>query len=503
MKSPRSRAKAGALPAAPASPFLLDAPRDLGLLVAAPLWIIPLLYLLGSVGSDRAVNEYVMAFGAIGHHLPGMLRAYGDRALWARFRTRFVLAPVLLVGLALAFSTAGLHGLVLVTFLWGIWHGMMQTYGFARIYGGRSGAGDRATARHDFALLATWFAAGVAYSPLRMVFVLEFAAQCGVPLPPPATLAWMKTGLGLATLVATAAWIVHFVRMRRAGRPAGGLRVMLLATSIAFWCFANVRVRHPLLGTPLFEMFHDVQYLTIVWVFNRKRSQTGGAEISTTLRRLFAPTGTAIAVYVIAVAGYGALAFWQPGGGLGEALTAVLVASQLLHFYYDGFIWKVREPQTGAALGVASEGPAPRAVPRIRHAAMWAILVVPAVALAAGESRSHESEDDRVLRVAALEPRSALAQFSAAEVRWKRGDRAVAIEGYRRALDSDPDYAPARRNLALSIGEEADRAAAAEERETLRAWVEELDRLRPGLDEETSTWAEERLAHYRRALRTW
>ena len=35
-------------------------------------------------------------------------------------------------------------------------------------------------------------------------------------------------------------------------------------------------------------------------------------------------------------------------------LTGLLTASALLHFYYDGFIWKVREPAVGESLGVGT-----------------------------------------------------------------------------------------------------------------------------------------------------
>ena len=34
-------------------------------------------------------------------------------------------------------------------------------------------------------------------------------------------------------------------------------------------------------------------------------------------------------------------------------LTGVVTASTLLHFYYDGFIWKVRERSTRQSLGLA------------------------------------------------------------------------------------------------------------------------------------------------------
>ena len=45
-----------------------------------------------------------------------------------------------------------------------------------------------------------------------------------------------------------------------------------MLTSFGFWWYANIAVSNLLLGILLFELFHDVQYLSIVWVFNRSRA---------------------------------------------------------------------------------------------------------------------------------------------------------------------------------------------------------------------------------------
>ena len=92
-----------AVAATSATPWILGgtmpALADLGLIVASPAWIAPLLYALAAIAGDSLVNEIVMSLGAIGHHFPGLLRAYGDRALFRRFRARFIAAPVVLAAL--------------------------------------------------------------------------------------------------------------------------------------------------------------------------------------------------------------------------------------------------------------------------------------------------------------------------------------------------------------------------------------------------------------------
>ena len=114
--------------------WILSSWRDLVLYVGTPLLLVPAFALAQAKWSPQDIYLFVAAFGAMGHHLPGMIRAYGDRSLFERFRWRFIIAPIFLLGTCVSFYWWDLKGIVLVVFLWGVWHGMMQTYGFCRIY---------------------------------------------------------------------------------------------------------------------------------------------------------------------------------------------------------------------------------------------------------------------------------------------------------------------------------------------------------------------------------
>jgi len=145
------------VPAAPAvarkpNLWILDGWRDLILYVCTPLVILPIFVLAQTRWSAEDIYLFVAAFGAMGHHLPGMIRAYGDRALFQRFKYRFIFAPIFLVVVCTAFFLWDLKGIVLVAFIWGVWHGMMQTYGFCRIYDAKVGSFAALTRRLDFAL---------------------------------------------------------------------------------------------------------------------------------------------------------------------------------------------------------------------------------------------------------------------------------------------------------------------------------------------------------------
>ena len=113
---------------------------DLILYVGTPILLLPLFGLAQKRWSTQDIYLFVAAFGAVGHHFPGMIRAYGDRALFERFRWRFIFAPIFLVGTCVLFTLWGLKGLILVIFMWSVWHNMMQTYGFCRIYDAKMGS---------------------------------------------------------------------------------------------------------------------------------------------------------------------------------------------------------------------------------------------------------------------------------------------------------------------------------------------------------------------------
>ena len=148
----------------------------------------------------------------MGHHLPGMIRAYGDRSLFQRFRTRFIVAPVALLAVCIWSSFYNIQAVQLVALTWGIWHGMMQTYGFCRIYDAKSGGKATARARTDLALCFTWFTAAVLLSPLRFRSSLElYYGPDG----------WDHLGVAVSalTLVLLAAFGVHSLRRRRRSTP--------------------------------------------------------------------------------------------------------------------------------------------------------------------------------------------------------------------------------------------------------------------------------------------
>ncbi|MEP6603119.1 MAG: tetratricopeptide repeat protein [Spartobacteria bacterium] len=420
--------------------WILSSWRDLILYVCTPLLIIPMFIAAQARWSAMDIYLFVAAFGAMGHHLPGMIRAYGDRALFERFRWRFILAPIFLVVVCIMFSLWELKGIVLVAFVWGIWHGMMQTYGFCRIYDAKVGSFSPWTRRIDFATCGVWFAAAVLLSSPRMTDLLNTYYGAGGTFIPLGLLRAAQQAMVAAVLAISAAFLANFIWMWIAGKRSNPVKLVLLLTGISFWWYCNNIVANILVGVALFEVFHDVQYLSLVWIYNRKRVETDSS-IGGFMRFVFRRSGSLIGLYVGLIFAYGAFGYFKYDGidNLKRVLTGVVTASALLHFYYDGFIWKVREKSTRKSLGIeggtadiSGGGFLPSWA---MHGLKWvAVFVIPVGALWLAGTRVRWGELDRLAMIVADLP---------------GGDRAHT--NYGRALQDAGKLDEAEREFALAL----------------------------------------------------
>ncbi len=427
----------------PAFGWIMGPWQDFLLFIGTPLIVVPLILLAQQAWSVTTLFVAVASFGAMGHHLPGMMRAYGDRALFARFKVRFIVAPLLLLAVCIGFKAWNSSPLQLAIFGWGLWHAFMQAHGIARIYDAKAGSVDPMTIRLDFLLLGCWFLGVVLLSPLRLPQLMGFLYDCGFPFVAPAVIEALQGAAATAMLGVTAVYVVHALRRTRAGTPPSALKLVLHVTTIAFWAFCNLVVSNVLLAILLFEIFHDVQYLAIVWTFNRRRVGSDPA-VGAFTRFLFRQRGYLVVLYVGLVAGYGSLSYLGDTSatyGFGELMGGVVAASTLLHFYYDGFIWKLREADVSRTLGVRADalaGPIGRARPGLRHALRWTLFAAPLLLVAASLHfwRSPIPELERYTSLAAISPEDGTIQGTLAELRGRDGDFVGAIEAGRRALDA-------------------------------------------------------------------
>jgi Tfp pilus assembly protein PilF len=438
--------------------WILDSWRDLILYVGTPLLLLPAFALAQARWSPQDIYLFVAAFGAMGHHLPGMIRAYGDRALFERFKWRFIVAPLFLLAVCTAFFWWDLKGILLVVFFWGVWHGLMQTYGFCRIYDAKAGTFDALTRRLDFAMCVIWFATAVALSPYRLSDTLDTYYMCGGPFIPPSVVQHGQQLFLFAAITVSVLFLLHFGRLWVIGKRPNPVKVALLVTSIAFWWYCNNLVANILVGIALFEVFHDVQYLSLVWIYNRNRVEKD-SNIGGFMRFVFRRSGSLIGLYVGLVFAYGSLSYFNAHLGIDTVkriLTGVVTASTLLHFYYDGFIWKVRERSTRQSLGLAG-GTADVSLGGFLpswavHGLKWAaVFVLPLSALWFWQTHLNVPEVQRRAWLVADVPMGAKQHFDYGLALQKEGQWEQAEQQYKIALSYKPADAKSHMNLATVL----------------------------------------------------
>ena len=410
--------------------WIISPAADLGLLILSPLAIIPLVsWLSASVMSAEALALGVFAFASLGHHLPGLMRAYGDRGLFDQYRWRFLLAPPLAIGACwLSFLVFQLHGLELLLLLWATWHILMQTYGFLRIYDLKQGNASRWHANWDYFACLSVFAIGFLFSDIRMYGLADTMSRCGVPLVGPQWLAGCRWLAGAAAVVVLSGYMAIALRSTSAGARANWLKILLLAnTALLYWWSGNLSV-NLLIGVAMFDIFHAVQYDAIVWHYNRRRAEKGGDQAGV-LPWLFHSRWWALPVYVAAIAAFGGVGLWgrsEAAGSLSQVAMVIFAASAMLHFYYDGFIWKVSQPKTRENLSIDADETRVVVSPAWRHGLAWMAFAGAVLSLGwiEAKSTSAEGEAARMRQLAALTPevpelQLQLSQLALSEQRWQ------------------------------------------------------------------------------------
>jgi len=405
---------------------------------------------------------------ATAHYLPGILRAYGDRALFRRFRTRLILAPLFLFTVTVSFAYMNLHIVLLLALLWGQWHWMMQVYGFARIYDAKSRPEARTPSWLDRGLCLLWFGACVFVLNLDLPSFLTSFYQSGGPRIPPAAFVWFSRAWLVATIAITAVYLFRTVASLRQGQTPNPLKFVFIAATFIYLSYTSGVVERPLMGLALFESWHDVQYLAIVWAFNLNRTRQT-PEAGAFIRFLFRPKAILVLIYVAVCLAFGSLTHaWAlfKDDRVIRVVVSLVTATGMLHYYMDSFIWKIREKETSQALGVQASTSAVR-LPLIpvwaRHAALWLLFAIPAGLFFVVESRGDAKPELEIYQnVVDAFPSSATAHYQMARTLQEMGRFREARDHYEQTLSLAPNMLPAHVFLGILLSDQHELAGAKE-----------------------------------------
>jgi Tfp pilus assembly protein PilF len=355
------------------------------------------------------------------------------------------------------FSILDLQSLNLILALWGMWHGAMQINGFLRIYDSKVGSVSPTTAWLDWAMCLVWFGGGLLHSDSRLLPIITYFYDAGGPAVSPEIFNLFRHAWDWCAVGVTAAFGINAWRQTRAGHAPNPVKYLLMASSFGFWWYAMVHLDNLVLALVLFEIFHDLQYNALVWVYNRRRvSQKLTA--SPVEIFLFQPALARIALYALLVMAYGVVGaetdyakLQNPNSsaavGSAHFWTSLFVASALLHFYFDGFIWRVREGEFRQALGIgtgnakASAPSGRRRLSRLFPGWKWALFVIPVVAAGYSEHKGKGMEvRGQYENLAQLMPDNWYVNFLLGAMEKSDGETDRAIEHVGKSVARNPNF---------------------------------------------------------------
>jgi hypothetical protein len=241
--------------------------------------------------------------------------------------------------------------LLFLSVAWTIYHTVMQKMGILRVYSRKAGYG---VAWLDKGILYAWFVylffqlASLPKVQSRAAELSEAGKILNSLLTPVAPVLPYLAGISLlAALAVTALYLGN--EWRQVGRFHWPKNLFVLSTLLLYATFAY----DFMVGYAVFAFSHAIEYLAFVNLFSRRKYLTR-AEDSSPLAHWVRRQAWYFGAFTLGIA-----AIFLPWRLLSDAtLTWYIVGSSFLHFLYDGWIWKVRDPQVARPLGIAVESAA-------------------------------------------------------------------------------------------------------------------------------------------------
>lgn len=345
------------------------------------VWFIglPFLAIAAALASQRWLPAVALASVAlwitVPHHFATWLRTYGLREDWRRWKDRLIVGPPIIAASAFAGLVWAPMSLVLVITLWDHQHSLMQQHGFARIYDFKARAGAPSTPRFDLFLNWILYVNLLLTAPLFTQFWVREVYRWGLPISVETIrsiqlTSWTVTGLFGFLYLGHVCWCV------KQGYPLNPLKYLFIGSSYFLWYFVAWLTTSFLVQGIAHRIMHGLQYIVMVHSYIRRKEDVKG-EGRGLLARLVQPsTVWAFVLMSLFYAfiyqlltnqplrqfGFGVVNFTSeyftsqyhaiPSLGLSGITPAVgydLFASMLIstaamtHYYFDSFIWKVRD----------------------------------------------------------------------------------------------------------------------------------------------------------------
>lgn len=251
--------------------------------------------------------------------------------------------------------------------LWNFWHVYMQKFGIMRMYSAKARADREAIAGVevpgwvDKALVLSWLPLYFAWlGPLYREVAVDYFDDAAAVLPGFIDLLERAMPVTLPLTISLVV-VVHAIWLRaewRAHRFRNAPRLWMAGGTTALACCFFVF--DPVKVYIAFAFSHAVEYCVFVWAFQRKRYHERLAHDPTLGRMLRHPAVFYLGMVLLFGVGILLLKYWgrwivpeadRPelfGYRTGYLLGFWGIYQSMVHFYFDGFLWKMRLPSVRA-----------------------------------------------------------------------------------------------------------------------------------------------------------
>ncbi len=287
---------------------------------------------------------------SLSHQPVTLALVYGDGERFRAHRAIYLAGPCLALGAVTLGVRVSLLLVAVIAGLWNAEHTLMQRYGITRMYGRRVGD-DRGGLEKS--MLFSWLAVAMiaaAANPRTPGYLAQVnlgdVNRRGISflahLRPEAT-AVLVPGLAVAGALTWRWW-----RAERADGTANPAKWVYLGATAALVVTVCL---DPVAGFAAYVGAHALEYFVIVASASRRRAARGeGGAVGRLVRSRLGAPGFVTAAAVGAVL---PLTVVEHLGTFTVATAAYLTVGAL-HIFYDGLIWKQRQPSVARDLAVAT-----------------------------------------------------------------------------------------------------------------------------------------------------
>jgi len=279
------------------------------------------------------------------HLISTWTRVYIPRGERFRRPVQYWVMPGLVAAFAVANELRGGNGPSLVRsviFYWASWHFVAQSWGVLRIYQRKHGVVGTLDSRLEKALIFL----PALFCVLRRLYTgpWELFGTWVYHVRPPARLV---NGCGALVVALACAYLARLVVTARARPLHHYVRPIYLAFNFMGFAMPFLVIRD---GTSAFAaaaLWHALQYIAIVWLYNRRR-YAGGIDAGARLVSWVSQPGRTlpyVGLIAVCAAGVYSLAFAIATVTRTDFQQLAMVfwtGLTLAHYYVDGVIWKTR-----------------------------------------------------------------------------------------------------------------------------------------------------------------